>query len=134
MTLFNPGGLNFLIVDDSRSMRTVIKNLLIATGISIGYLYEADNGINALNIIRKENLDLIITDLNMPIMGGLDLLIKINNDAELKSKQIPAIVVSTEGSQDSVITAIKNGAKGYIRKPFDKDKLSELVQKVTKKN
>lgn len=132
MNLFNAAGLNFLIVDDSRSMRTVIKNLLISTNTPIALIQEAENGLDAINLIRKNKIDVIITDINMPILSGLDMLIKINEDPQLKALNIPVIVVSTEGSESSVITAVKNGAKGYIRKPFDKDKLAELIVKVTK--
>lgn len=132
MNVFNPAGMNFLIVDDSKSMRTVIKNLLVSTNIPVSFILEAENGLDAINIIRKNKLDMIITDINMPILSGLDMLLKINADAELKAKNIPVIVVSTEGSESSVITAVKNGAKGYIRKPFDKEKLAELILKITK--
>jgi len=122
--------LNILIVDDSVAMRMLLQRALRQTNLPLERVFEAGDGCAALEILKKETVSIILTDINMPRMDGLQLL------AELKAndqwKQVPVVMISTEGSQTKVMEALRLGAKGFIRKPFVPDdigdKLAGLVQ------
>jgi len=122
--------LNILIVDDSVAMRMLLQRALRQTNLPLERVFEAGDGCAALEILHKETVSIILTDINMPRMDGLQLL------AELKAndqwKQVPVVMISTEGSQAKVMEALRLGARGFIRKPFIPDdigdKLAGLVQ------
>lgn len=107
---------NVLIVDDSASMRAVIKKVIRVSGFRVGKYHEAGDGIQALEILSAEWIDLVLTDINMPRMNGLELVRQINADEMLRS--IPVVMVTTEGSEDKIKQAQALGASGYIKKPF----------------
>jgi len=115
---------NLLIVDDSSSMRSVVKKIVGLSGIGVNRLLEAENGRRALEILGDNWVDAVMLDINMPEMNGLELLQKMSEDALLKN--IPVVMMSTEASDAHVKTAIELGAKGFIRKPF----LPEEVRKM----
>ena len=122
--------LNILIVDDSVAMRMILQRALRKTNLQLDRVFEAGDGCAALEILKKESVNVILSDINMPNMDGLQLL------AELKSndqwKDVPVVMISTESSQTKVMEALRLGAKGFIRKPFVPDemgeKLTSLVQ------
>jgi two-component system chemotaxis response regulator CheY len=122
--------LNILIVDDSVAMRMILQRALRKTNLALDRVLEAGDGCVALEILKKETVDVILADINMPNMDGIQML------AELKSndqwKQIPVIMISTESSETKVMEALRLGAKGFIRKPFVPDevgqKLASFVQ------
>ncbi len=114
-----------LIVDDSSVMRKIIERSLRQTGIEIENVIEADNGIDALTIMREQHVDLVISDINMPKMDGLEFL-RQWHDAD-PARRVPILMVTTEGSEAKVLEAISLGAKGYIRKPFTSDQVKEHV-------
>ena len=120
---------NVLVVDDSLSMRSVIKKTIRATGIAVQEFYEAANGIEALDILRNHWLDIILLDYNMPKMDGMELLRIIKEDELLRT--VPVVVTSVEGSRGRVNAFLENGAVGYIKKPFTpeeaRDKLSNVL-------
>lgn len=116
---------NILVVDDSRSMRMLIKKMLESAGLFSSNIMEAENGLMALDFVESNNLDLIFTDINMPNMSGLDLVKEI----KAKGMKIPIIVITTDGSQATVVEAIQNGAVGYIKKPFNAEQIKDIVQK-----
>lgn len=121
--------LSILIVDDSKALRMVIKNLLSnLDDYDFTNIKEAGNGEEALTILKEGHPDIIFTDINMPIMNGIEFI------ENLKSlgNTTPIFVISTDGSQDTVIKAIKLGAKGYIKKPFSSEKVSGLLNKLFK--
>jgi len=118
-------GLRVLIVDDSSVMRKIIERSLRQTGIEIENVIEADNGIDALTIMREQHVDLVISDINMPKMDGLEFL-RQWHDAD-PARRVPILMVTTEGSEAKVLEAISLGAKGYIRKPFTSDQVKEHV-------
>ena len=91
---------NILIVDDSFPMRAVIKKVIKASGFDVGEFYEAENGKNALNVLNDEWVDLIISDYNMPVMNGLEMLELIKKNDMFSS--IPVVMVTTEGSQQRI--------------------------------
>jgi len=115
---------NFLIVDDSETVRKVIAKTLHMAGVPINQLFEAGNGKEALAVLQGNWVDLIFTDINMPIMGGIELIEKLCEDGMLKT--IPVVIVSTEGSQTRIEQLKAKGVVAYIRKPFQ----PELIRKV----
>jgi len=118
--------LKVLVVDDFATMRKIIKNILSQLGFK--NIYEADDGTTALEVLKKEKIDLIISDWNMPKMSGLELLKAVRSDPNLKD--IIFIMVTAEAQKDNVIEAIKHGVNQYIVKPFTPETLKEKLEKV----
>ena len=119
-------GMKVLVVDDFSTMRKIVKNNLKGMGFS--NIIEAENGQKALEELKKESVGLIISDWNMPVMSGIELLKAVRGDAGLKS--IPFIMVTAEGQKDNVMEAAKAGVSNYVVKPFTPDTFSEKLQKV----
>lgn len=117
-----------LIVDDFSTMRRIVRNVLKQIGFA--NMVEADNGKSALKILKKENIDLILCDWNMPEMPGIDLLKAIRSDAELKN--IPFVMVTAEAQKDNIIEAVKAGVNSYIVKPFTAETVSEKLNIIFK--
>ncbi|MBU0729196.1 MAG: response regulator [Proteobacteria bacterium] len=115
-----------LVVDDFATMRRIVKNILTQLGYK--NIIEADDGTSALNILKQEKIDLIISDWNMPKMTGLDLLKAVRSDASLAV--IPFIMVTAEAQQDNIILAVKAKVSQYIVKPFTAETLGEKITKV----
>jgi DNA-binding response OmpR family regulator len=112
-----------LTVDDSRTIRTIVKNAFK------GYqceLFQAENGRDGLALASEIKPDLIILDITMPVMTGIEMLGKLKADHELKS--IAVIMLTAEGGRDNVMNIVKMGVKDYIVKPFKGEQLVERVQ------
>ncbi len=118
--------IKILIVDDFSTMRRIIKNLLRDLGYN--NTFEADDGSTAWPMLENGDFDFVITDWNMPIMQGIDLLRKIRADAKLKS--LPVLMVTAEAKRDQIIIAAQAGVNGYIVKPFTADTLKEKIDKI----
>ena len=119
--------MKLLVVDDSSTMRRIIKNTLQRLGYED--ILEAEHGVEALEQLDKiEGINVLITDWNMPEMNGLDLVKKTRADA--RYKDIPIIMVTTEGGKAEVITALKAGVNNYIVKPFTPQVLKEKLEVV----
>lgn len=118
--------LKILVVDDFRSMRSLIKNILR----KLGYLkvYEAEDGDKAWKMLQEEEIELVISDWNMPRMKGIDLLRKVRESEEFAN--LPFVMVTAEGMKENVVEAIKAGVSGYIVKPFSPQSLQDKIQKV----
>ncbi len=116
---------NLLIVDDSSSMRSVVKKIVGLSGIDVNQLLEADNGRRALEVLGGDWVDAVILDINMPEMNGLELLKKMGEDTLMKS--IPVVMISTEASEVHIKTAFELGAKGFIRKPFLPEEVGKML-------
>ncbi len=116
---------NVLIVDDSSVMRKIVERCLRQSGVQIKTVHEANDGWEGLNVVNTTPLDLILCDINMPTMDGLEFL-RILQTAE-KNKGVPVVMITTEGSEDRVYEALSSGARGYIRKPFTPEQLKEQV-------
>ena len=114
-----------LIVDDSSVMRKIIERSLRQAGIELSEVFEAANGGEALAALGRTKVDLILSDINMPIMDGLEFVRQLQGVAE--AKNIPVVMITTEGSESNVMQALSLGAKGYIRKPFTSDQVKEYV-------
>ena len=119
---------NILVVDDSAIVRAVIKKTLTIAGVDVGELFNAANGQEGLDIVAGQWIDLVIADINMPVMGGIEMLEKMSADGLLTT--IPVIIVSTEGSATRIEELKKKGVSAYIRKPFTPELIREVVDKV----
>lgn len=115
-----------LVVDDFATMRRIVKNILTQLGYKL--IIEADDGTSALEILKNEKVDLIISDWNMPKMTGLDLLKAVR--ADVKTAATPFIMVTAEAQQDNIILAVKAKVSQYIVKPFTAETLGEKINKV----
>jgi len=120
--------LNILIVDDSTAIRKILIRVLRQTALVIGEVFEARDGLEALEIVKSHPLNLVLSDINMPNMDGLSLL------AELKAaeawRSLPVVMITTEGSEDKVGQAIRLGSAAYIRKPFTAEQIQEKVSAI----
>ena len=114
-----------LIVDDSSVMRKIVERALRQAGLAIKEVYEASNGVEALDVLRQKRVDLILSDINMPNMDGLEFLRQMR--AQQMAPGVPVVMITTEGSEDQVREAIVAGAQGYIRKPFTAEQVKERV-------
>jgi two-component system chemotaxis response regulator CheY len=123
-------GYKILLVDDSNVVKAVLKRILIKSDLAIDQVLEAGNGVEALKAMSSEPADLIITDINMPAMGGIELIERMRLDMMLQ--KIPVIVISTEGSLTRITNLEEMGIKGYVRKPFVADEILAVVKEVLK--
>ena len=125
----NPTEMKFLIVDDFSTMRRIVRGLLK----EIGYMNaeEAEDGSVALNMLKNSKFDFIVSDINMPVMNGFELLSAVKADDSLK--HLPVLMVTAEARKEDIVRAAKDGAAGYIVKPFTKATLEEKVQKIMQK-
>lgn len=119
---------NVLIVNDSPAMRSFVRRVLDLSGLGIGACLQAGNGQEALNVLREEWVDVVLTDINMPTMDGEQFVQRLKDDDALRS--IPVVVVSTDRTEGRVRQMLTLGAKGYVAKPFLPETLREEVEKV----
>jgi two-component system chemotaxis response regulator CheY len=117
--------LNVLIVDDSAAIRKILLRVLSQTDLPIKKVHEASDGSEALKIVASNDVSLILSDINMPNVDGIEMLTQLRNTP--KWKQLSVIMITTEGSQAKVMEAVQLGAKGYVRKPFTADQIKEKV-------
>jgi len=114
-----------LIIDDSSVMRKIVERALRQAGLQLSELNEAGNGVEALALLDRTAVDLILCDINMPVMDGLEFVKRLKGVAN--AKDVPVVMITTEGSESHVVQALSNGARGYIRKPFTPDQVKEHV-------
>lgn len=119
---------NVLIVDDSQTMRKVIRKTVSISGFEMGDCWEAGNGREALDILHSCWVDLILADLNMPVMNGLEMLRELKK-GELH-RHIPVILITTEGSEKRLEEAYALGIKGYIQKPFYPETIRDVLTRI----
>jgi two-component system chemotaxis response regulator CheY len=120
-----------LIVDDSSVMRKIVERSLRQAGIELSEVMEAGSGTEALAAVQRKKPDLILSDINMPAMNGLEFVRKLQDVAGMKD--VPVVMITTEASEAHVVEALSYGAKGYIRKPFTPDQVKEHVLPLVKK-
>ena len=118
-----------LVVDDFATMRRIVKNILKQIGFT--NIIEADDGSTALAMLKKDKVDLIMSDWNMPKVTGLDLLKAVRSDESIKD--IPFLMVTAEGQKDNIIQAVQAGVSNYIVKPFTADTVKEKLEQISKK-
>jgi len=114
-----------LIVDDSSVMRKIVERALRQAGLPLSNVFEAGTGIEALDILRQQRVDLILSDINMPNMDGLEFLRQLR--AQGLAPEVPVVMITTESSEDHVREAIMAGAQGYIRKPFTSEQVKDRL-------
>ena len=119
------GEIRTLIVDDSSVMRKIVERALRQAGLELLVVHEAGSGTEGLDLLRAQPVDLILSDINMPSMDGLEFLrqIRVQNLAP----GVPVVMITTESSEEHVKQAIEAGARGYIRKPFTAEQVKERV-------
>jgi len=119
---------NVLIVDDSNAMRGVIKKIISMSGFKMDTCLEAGNGREAISQLEGNWVDVIISDINMPEMNGLEMLSHLKKDDLFKD--IPVIMITTEGSSTRMEEAFQYGARGLIKKPFLPEDLKKTLNEV----
>lgn len=117
--------LNVLLVDDSMVIRKMLRRVLGECGLGVNEIYEAGDGSQGLKALESNAVQLVLCDVNMPVMGGLEFLELVQKRAEWSS--IPVIMVTTEGGMENVVKALELGAKGYIHKPFTTDEVKQKL-------
>jgi len=122
---------NILVADDSETMRAVIKRTVNMSGVPVGEFHEAANGKEALAVLEQNWIDVILSDINMPEMGGMELLQKVSEDEDLR--KIPLIFITTEASDARQEEARKFGVAGYVKKPFQPATIKAILYEVLEK-
>lgn len=117
--------IDVLVVDDSTVIRKILQRVLRQTDLQLGEIAEAGDGVEALELLRKKRFGLILSDINMPNMDGLQFLSAVRKEEQWK--KIPLLLITTEGSQEKVLEAANLGATGYVRKPFTADQIKEKL-------
>jgi len=120
--------INALIVDDSSVMRKIVERSLRQAGIDLSEVLQAGNGAEAVSVLKEKRVDLILCDINMPVMDGIEFIKQLPGIPNAKS--VPVVMITTEGSEAHVVEALSLGARGYIRKPFTAEQVKEHVMPV----
>jgi len=115
-----------LVVDDFSTMRRIVKNLLRDLGFT--NIQEADDGSTALPMLQTGDFDFVVTDWNMPIMQGIDLLKAIRSDERLA--RTPVLLITAEAKKEQIVMAAQAGVNGYIVKPFTAGTLKTKIDKI----
>jgi two-component system chemotaxis response regulator CheY len=122
--------INVLMVDDSSTIRSILKRTLALSGVEIGAVVEAASAEEALARLTQYKIDLVLTDLNMPGMGGEALVDALTADA--KTKDLPIVVISSEGNTSVLESLYARGVKKIMRKPFNPGELRLVVEEILK--
>jgi two-component system chemotaxis response regulator CheY len=119
-------GIKVLVVDDMSTMRRIVKNVLRQIGFSD--IVEAENGQEALTKLKAGGFGLVVSDWNMPVMQGIELLRAVRGDTELKT--IPFLMVTAEAQKENLIEAVQAGVSNYVVKPFTAEVLQGKLEKI----
>ncbi|MEW6184198.1 MAG: response regulator [Thermodesulfobacteriota bacterium] len=122
---------NVLIIDDSQTMRKVIIKALSLSGFELGDCREAGNGQEALEVLEAHWIDLILTDLNMPVMNGWELVRRLKDHPTYAG--IPVVLITTEGSETRLKELFDLGVRDYIKKPFHPETLRDVLTRIMEK-
>jgi two-component system chemotaxis response regulator CheY len=117
-----------MVVDDSPAMRALIVRVIELSGIEIGECHQAANGQEALEMLHKHWVDIILTDVNMPVMNGEEFLRRL--DADERLRDIPVLVISTDGSEHRMRRMMELSAKSYLKKPFSPEVLRTRMEQL----
>lgn len=121
-------GYNVLIVDDSMIIRKMIAKTLNISGLDIGEIYFAENGKQALKLLKENWIDIVFADINMPEMNGIEMIEEMRKEDLIES--IPVVIVSTERSRERIETLKAMGVKAYLNKPFVPEEFSRVVREL----
>ncbi|MGD8786190.1 MAG: response regulator [Phycisphaerales bacterium] len=119
--------MNILVVDDSSLTRKAIKRIISMLDLDVNEIVEAENGAKALKVLEETKIDLVLADLNMPEMGGIEMIYHMRGNEA--TKLIPVVVVSTESSTTRIEGLLADGAKAYLHKPFTPEDFKEVIMK-----
>jgi two-component system chemotaxis response regulator CheY len=117
-----------LIVDDSPAMRGFIRRVMALSGLEVDVCLEASNGEEALEKLRRQSVDVILTDINMPTMNGEEFLRRLESEGLARS--VPRLVISTDATKARILRMLSLGADGYMAKPFSPEALREELERV----
>lgn len=119
---------NILLVDDSLTVRAVIKKTLHLAGVEIGELHEAGNGQEALAVLDANWIDLVFADLCMPVMDGEEFVDRLQQSGVLAT--LPVVIVSSAGSEPRIARLREKGVRDFVHKPFTPERIREVVDQV----
>lgn len=119
---------NILLVDDSLTVRAVIKKTLHLAGVEIGQIYEAGNGQEALAVLEANWIDLVFADLCMPVMDGEELVDHLQSSGALA--ELPVVIVSSAGSEPRIARLLEKGVRDFVHKPFTPERIRQVVDQV----
>ena len=114
-----------MIVDDSAAIRKILHRVLLQADVPLGKVIEAGDGVEALEKLKSTKVGLILSDINMPNMDGLQLLAQIKSSGQWPDLRV--VMITTEGNQARVLEAVGLGAAGYVKKPFTADQIKEKL-------
>lgn len=117
--------MNILIVDDSSLTRKAIRRIIGMINMEIGQIFEADNGVSALKIMDEARIDLVLADLNMPEMGGIEMIHRMKSAETTRS--IPVVIISTESSMTRIKELLAQGVRDYLHKPFAPEEFRNII-------
>ena len=115
---------NVLVVDDSSSIRSIVARTIKICALPIGEIYEASNGQEGLEVLAREQVGIVLVDINMPVMGGLEMIDRIREKPELAS--LPIVVVSVEWSE-SRMSALRGKGVKFVHKPFEPEEIGGVL-------
>ncbi len=118
---------NILIVDDSVLTRAAIKRIIDMVDLDVDEVLEAENGLEAFKVLESKKIDVVLADLNMPKMGGVELVHKMKSEEAYSD--IPVIVVSTESSVTRIKELLSEGIKDFLHKPFTPEEFRATLAK-----
>ncbi|MBN2340930.1 MAG: response regulator [Deltaproteobacteria bacterium] len=119
---------NFLVVDDSAIIRSVVTKCLTMSGLDIGEIFEASNGRVALDVLDGAWVDMVFADLNMPEMDGREMIQEMADNKMLDN--IPVVVIKSERNEEVLAWLTSLGVREYISKPFKPEKMKNVVERV----
>ncbi len=120
---------NILVVDDSDVIRAMIGRTLRLAQVPVGTLYEASNGKEALSVLSESWIDLVLADINMPVMNGEEMIERMRLSPDIAD--VPVVVVSTEGATERVDSMMAAGVAAWVRKPFTPEEIRDVIARVT---
>lgn len=121
-------GYTVLLVDDSETIRGALERTFRMAKLPMEEVIQASNGAEALEILAKRWVDMVLADINMPVMNGVDLVLQMKANPEWK--EIPVAIVSTEGSKTRMDSLREAGIAGYLRKPCRPEEIRDLLHNV----
>lgn len=119
---------NILIVDDSKTVIKMMEKTLAMIGLPLKQIYTAENGRQALDLLEKQWIDLVLTDINMPVMNGMEMVAIMAEKGLLQ--EVPVVVISTEGSDERINQLKEQGIRGYLRKPITPEDVKSLMASI----
>ena len=123
---------HLLIVDDSPMMRKVIRKTVTLSGVELDECWEAGDGREALEILRGHPIDLILTDINMPRLNGLEMLKEMQR--EERWRKIPVVLITSQNNNEHFRETFAWGVRGYLQKPFHPEALRDLLSRIEEEN